>query len=126
MRNFVEIFAKWRMQQYTEWKSKDRKEFGKMSLGELLLRLKREWREGWGLITRSSFIAFISEDRWLMTRDPLEEALSDLECQDLRVLFDNVKVTHKADQDLRGSEALTFVPWMRDYSQALITRARAR
>jgi hypothetical protein len=31
--------------QYTEWKPADKKEFGKMTLGELLLKLKLEWRE---------------------------------------------------------------------------------
>jgi len=110
MRTFLEIFAKWRMTQYVEWTPKDRKEFGKLTLGELLLKLKKEWREGWGLTTTTSIIATLSEDRWLMARDPLEEALTDLKCIDLKALFDNVKVTYKEDQDARASLALTFVP----------------
>jgi hypothetical protein len=35
-------------------------------------------------------------------------------------------VTHKAEQDLRASQALTFVPWLREYLQVLVSRARVR
>lgn len=126
MRQFLEIFAKWRMAQYSQWTPLDKKEYGKLTLGELLLRLKHEWREGWGLVTTTNFVAMISEDRWLMARDPVVEALTDFDCMDLKVLFDNVTVIHKAEQDLRASRALTLVPWLRDHLTALITTAKVR
>ncbi|EKX45423.1 hypothetical protein GUITHDRAFT_138995 [Guillardia theta CCMP2712] len=103
VRQYIEIIAKWRMSrnQYHEWPYKDRKEYGSSTIGEILQKLKAQFRKTYGLRTTSTFICSVSEDRWLMTRHPLQEVLIDLKCQEIKF---------EAEQELRASQALTFVP----------------
>jgi len=126
VRQYIEIIAKWRMSRYHEWPYKDRKEFGSSTIGEILQKLKTQFRKTYGLRTTSTFICSVSEDRWLMTRHPLQEVLIDLKCQDIKPLFDNVRVHFEAEQELRASQALTFVPWLRDELMVITARARTR